>query len=72
MGRGTFRLLVVTVLIVLVVVNLLVLLYLGPSITTNEADEVHPKDWEEDPTDPEEPEVYEDVEGPEPGEESKN
>ena len=72
MGRGTFRLLVVTVLIVLAVVNLLVLLYLGPSIITNEADEVHPREWEEDQTDPEEAEVYEDVEGPEPGDEPKS
>ncbi len=60
------------VVIALVAVNLLVFLYIGPSMSTIDDDgENLPKDGEDGPTIPEEPIVIKDVEGPTPGDDPK-
>lgn len=71
MFRGRFRLVVAVVLVVLVAVNVLVIFYVGPALTADEPHDLRDRDWEYDPSNTEEPDVYEDVEDPNPPNDGK-
>lgn len=72
MGVSRVRTYIVVAALALVAVNLLVFLYVGPSMSTiDPIDDTLPKEEGEEPPLDEEPEVIEDVEGPEPGDEPK-
>ena len=66
------RLYIGVALAVLVAVNLVVLLFVGPQMSDVEEEvDLLPRDWEKSQEGPEDPWVIEDIEGPVPGSEPK-
>jgi hypothetical protein len=68
MVRVNQRFIILTILLILVVVNIVVLLALDPT-SSDEVKDTHSKDWEVDPDQNggDGPDIYEDVNGPDPG-----